>query len=75
MDELDKVWRHCFRDLAKGGRLCCVVGDVCLARRHNHGRHMVVPLHADISVRCRQIGFDYLTPIFLAQDCQRFLRS
>jgi len=25
---------------------------------------MVVPLHADISVRCRRIGFDYLTPIF-----------
>src|SRR5262245_58737619 len=24
---------------------------------------MVVPLHADISVRCRKIGFDYLTPI------------
>jgi site-specific DNA-methyltransferase (adenine-specific) len=24
---------------------------------------MVVPLHADISVRCRRIGFDYLTPI------------
>jgi len=64
MDELDKVWQHCFRVLVKGGRLCCVVGDVCLARRNNHGRHMVVPLHADISVRCRRVGFDYLTPIF-----------
>jgi site-specific DNA-methyltransferase (adenine-specific) len=64
MDELDKVWRHCYRILAMGGRLCCVVGDVCLARRHNNGRHMVVPLHADIAVRCRRIGFDYLTPIF-----------
>jgi modification methylase len=62
-DELDKVWRHCFRVLAEGGRLCCVVGDVCIARRRNKGRHMVVPLHADISVRCRRIGFDYLTPI------------
>jgi DNA modification methylase len=62
-DELDKVWRHCFRALVPGGRLVCVVGDVCLARRQNKGRHMVVPLHADISVRCRRIGFDYLTPI------------
>lgn len=62
-DELDKVWRHCFRALVPGGRLVCVVGDVCLARRRNKGRHMVVPLHADISVRCRRIGFDYLTPI------------
>jgi modification methylase len=63
-DELDKVWTHCYRVLVPGGRLVCVVGDVCLARRRNKGRHMVVPLHADISVRCRRIGFDYLTPIF-----------
>jgi site-specific DNA-methyltransferase (adenine-specific) len=63
MDELDKVWRHCFRALVEGGRLVCVVGDVCMARRRNKGRHMVLPLHADISVRCRRIGFDYLTPI------------
>ncbi len=62
-DELEKVWRHCFRVLAKGGRLVCVVGDVCIARRRNAGRHMVIPLHADIAVRCRRIGFDYLTPI------------
>jgi len=64
MDELDKVWKHCYRALVKGGRLVCVVGDVCIARRRNGGRHMVVPLHADVSVRCRRIGFDYLTPIF-----------
>ncbi len=63
LDELDKVWRHCFRVLVEGGRLVCVVGDVCLARRRNKGRHMVIPLHADISVRCRRVGFDYLTPI------------
>ena len=63
MDELDKVWRHCFRVLVPGGRLVCVVGDVCIARRRNNGRHMVVPLHADISIRARNVGFDYLTPI------------
>jgi modification methylase len=63
MDELDKVWRHCFRVLVPGGRVVCVVGDVCLSRRRNKGRHMVMPLHADISVRCRRIGLDYLTPI------------
>lgn len=63
MDELDKVWRHCYRVLVPGGRIVCVVGDVCLARRRNNGRHMVVPLHADIIVRCRRIGLDYLTPI------------
>jgi DNA modification methylase len=63
LDQLDKVWTHCFRVLVPGGRLVCVVGDVCLARRRNNGRHQVIPLHADISVRCREIGFDYLTPI------------
>ncbi|HTW22244.1 MAG TPA: site-specific DNA-methyltransferase [Candidatus Baltobacteraceae bacterium] len=62
-DELDKVWRHCFRVLVPGGRLVCVVGDVCLSRKR-HGRHMVMPLHADIVVRCRKIGFDNLNPIF-----------
>jgi site-specific DNA-methyltransferase (adenine-specific) len=62
-DELDKVWQHCFRVLVPGGRLVCVVGDVCLPRRR-HGRHMVMPLHADIIVRARRIGFDNLTPIF-----------
>lgn len=64
LDELDKVWSHCFRVLTKGGRLVCVVGDVCLSRKKNKGRHMVVPIHADISVRCRRIGFDYLSPIY-----------
>ena len=63
MDELDKVWGHCFRALVPGGRLVCVVGYVCIARRQNKGRHMVVPLHADIAVRCRRLGYDYLTPI------------
>jgi site-specific DNA-methyltransferase (adenine-specific) len=62
-DELDNVWRHCHRVLVPGGRVVCVVGDVCLARRRNKGRHLVMPLHADIAVRCRRIGFDYLTPI------------
>lgn len=62
-DELDRVWFHCFRVLVPGGRLVCNVGDVCVARRKNGGRHHVFPLHADISVRAREIGFDYLTPI------------
>ncbi len=62
LDELDKVWRHIFRALAPGGRLVCVVGDVCVSRRQ-FGRHLVFPLHADIAVRCRKIGFDNLNPI------------
>lgn len=60
--ELSKVWRHCYRILVPGGRLVCVVGDVCLSRR-KFGRHRVIPLHADIAVECRKIGFDNLNPI------------
>jgi modification methylase len=60
--ELEKVWRHLFRILVPGGRLVCVVGDVCVSRRR-FGRHLVFPLHSDISVSCRKIGFDNLNPI------------
>ena len=61
--ELDKVWVHCHRALVPGGRLICVVGDVCLARRKNDGRHTVVPLHASIQDHCRKLGYDNLAPI------------
>jgi DNA modification methylase len=61
--ELDRVWRQCFRFLVPGGRLVCVVGDVCLSRRKNQGRHTVVPLHASIQEHCRTIGYDNLAPI------------
>lgn len=60
--ELDKVWQECARTLVPGGRICCIVGDVCIPRRKG-GRHFVMPLHADIQVRARQNGLDCLTPI------------
>lgn len=63
LDQLDAVWSMCHRALVPGGRLVCVVGDVCLSRRSNKGRHTVVPLHASIQERCRAIGFDNLAPI------------
>ena len=60
--ELDKVWAECARVLVPGGRICCVVGDVCVPRK-KAGRHYVMPLHADIQVRARELGLDCLTPI------------
>ncbi len=60
--ELAKVWKEMYRILVPGGRLVCVVGDVCLSRKH-YGRHVVLPLHSDIAVACRKIGFDNLNPI------------
>lgn len=62
LDELDKVWRECARVVVPGGRICCVVGDVCISRKTG-GRHYVMPLHADIQVRSRSMGLDCLTPI------------
>lgn len=61
--ELDKVWRACYRTLVSGGRLICVVGDVCLSRRKNNGEHVVFPLHASIQEHCRNLGFNNLSPI------------
>lgn len=62
LEQLDKVWAECLRILVPGGRIACVVGDVCISRRQG-GRHYVLPLSADIQARARHIGLDCLTPI------------
>lgn len=62
LTELDRVWAECLRILVPGGRVACVVGDICISRRRG-GRHHVLPLSADIQVRARKLGFDCLTPI------------
>src|ERR1700722_11044284 len=49
-EELDQVWRESLRILGPGGRVACVVGDVCISRKKG-GRHRVLPLSADIQVR------------------------
>lgn len=63
LSELDKVWTACYQMLVPGGRLVCVVGDVCLSRKKNKGQHVVIPLHASIQEHCRSIGFNNLSPI------------
>lgn len=60
--QLEKAFAEVLRVLVPGGRLVCVVGDVCLSRK-KFGRHLVMPLHSDISVICRKLGFDNLNPI------------
>lgn len=62
LSELDRAWRECERVLVGGGRICCVVGDVCIPRKRV-GRHYLVPLHSDIQVRARKLGLDCLQPI------------
>jgi DNA modification methylase len=63
LGELARVWKRSFDLLVPGGRLICVVGDVCLSRKQNDGRHTVISLHASIQEQCRKIGFDNLAPI------------
>lgn len=62
LDEMDQVWSEALRVLVPGGRVACVVGDICISRKVG-GRHYVLPLSADIQVRARRLGFDCLTPI------------
>lgn len=63
LEQLDRCWSECYRILVPSGRLVVVVGDVLLSRR-KHKRHQVIPLHADIQIRCRKLGFDNLAPVF-----------
>jgi DNA modification methylase len=62
LNGMDQVWAEAFRVLVPGGRVACVVGDVCVSRKRG-GRHYTLPLSADLQVRARKIGFDVLTPI------------
>lgn len=63
IDELEKIWFRCYDALVPGGRLICVVGDVCLSRRANNGKHTVVPLHSSIQENLIKVGFSNLAPI------------
>ena len=61
--DLDTIWEKLFKALVSGGRVVCVVGDVCLSRRKNNGEHTCVPLHSSIQEHCRKIGYSNLAPI------------
>jgi modification methylase len=47
LSELDKVWSECARVLVPGGRICCVVGDVCIpSRLRKNGLRDLDSLHS-----------------------------
>ena len=75
LDQLDRVWRMCYHALVPGGRLVCVVGDVCLSRRRNSGRHTVVPSARFHPGALPRSGIRQSRADHLEQDCQRQLRS
>ena len=53
--ELDKVWKECFRVLAEGGFLCINVGD---ATRTVNGNFKLYDNHSRIAQYCNRIGFN-----------------
>jgi len=61
---LNEVWRECFRLLVPGGRLVCVVGDVCLSRRKNKGEHTVVPCTQEFRRAVARLDSEISHPLF-----------
>ncbi|MFM6984985.1 MAG: DNA methyltransferase, partial [Chitinophagaceae bacterium] len=53
--ELDKVWKECFRVLAEGGFLCINIGD---ATRTVNGNFKLYDNHSRIAQYCNSIGFN-----------------
>ena len=81
--ELDKVWRHIFRILVPGGRLVCVVGDVCVARRALGGILSFPSMRtsvscaggSDLTISIRSSGTRFPTPPMKCPTDQSFSGS
>ncbi len=62
INNLNLVWKECFRVLHGGCRLCINIGDQ-FARTAYYGRYKVIPIHSEIIRFCETIGFDYMGSI------------
>lgn len=62
INNLNLVWKECYRILMPGCRLCINIGDQ-FARSAYYGRYKVVPIHSEIIRFCETIGFDYMGSI------------
>jgi len=62
INNLNLVWRECFRVLQDGCRLCINVGDQ-FARSVYYGRYKIIPIRTEIIKFCEMIGFDYMGAI------------
>lgn len=62
INNLNLVWKECFRVLHDGCRLCINIGDQ-FARSVYYGRYKVVPIRTEIIKFCETIGFDYMGAI------------
>ena len=62
INNLNLVWKECYRVLENGCRLCVNVGDQ-FARAVYYGRYKVVPIRTEIIKFCESVGFDYMGAI------------
>jgi DNA modification methylase len=62
INNLNLVWKECYRVLHKGCRLCVNIGDQ-FARSVYYGRYKVIPIREEIIKFCETIGFDYMGAI------------
>jgi DNA modification methylase len=59
INNLNLVWKECYRTLYSGCRLCINIGDQ-FARAVYYGRYKVIPIREEIIKFCENIGFDYM---------------
>lgn len=62
INNLNLVWKECFRVLHKGCRLSINIGDQ-FARSVYYGRYKVIPIRTEIIKFCESIGMDYMGAI------------
>lgn len=62
INNLNLVWKECYRVLHNGCRLCVNIGDQ-FARAVYYGRYKVIPIREEIIKFCETIGFDYMGAI------------
>jgi len=62
INNLNLVWKECYRVLNDGCRLCVNIGDQ-FARAIYYGRYKVIPIREEIIKFCENIGFDYMGAI------------
>jgi site-specific DNA-methyltransferase (adenine-specific) len=62
INNLNLVWKECYRVLEDGCRMCINIGDQ-FARAVYYGRYKVIPIQSEIIKFCESIGFDFMGDI------------
>ena len=62
INNLNRVWKECYRVLHDGCRLCVNIGDQ-FARSVYYGRYKVIPIRTEIIRFCEALGMDYMGAI------------